>query len=175
MLPMTSESWQLISTCVHEAAHSVIASKLGIGTASIRIREKCTTARINFNTEAQVLYARLSATAEPGSNLSEFAHNAGVIAAAGYIAEAIQRDIDFKLIRETSGSPGYSDLQSMKNLCAKLNVDESSTIEKWDFEAMKLVKENWELIEELAEALMESPAQALNGDEIHQIIDLGTL
>jgi hypothetical protein len=170
MLPMTSENWQLISTCVHEAAHSVIAFKLGIGTASIRVGEEYTTGRTNFKTETQDLYSRLWATGEPDSELCEFAHKAGVIAAAGYIAEARQRGIDFKQIRHPCDAPGYTDLRSMKKLCAKLNVDESSTIEKWDFEAIQLVEDNWLLIEELAKALMESPVHAFNGDEIHQII-----
>jgi len=167
---MTHENWELISASIHEAAHSVVAFRLGIRTASIRVREKCTTARTNFSAEAETLYSRLCAASELDSELYQFAHHAGVIAAAGYIAEAHQREVDFNQIRDQPDAPGYSDLQSMKRVCAKLNEDESSLIKKWESEAVQLVKDNWPPIEALAEALIESPVHALNGEEAHQII-----
>jgi hypothetical protein len=167
---MTDQDRILVSTAIHEAAHSIIAYRLGVMTRRIRICRQRTTDLTEFDATSAAKLNALLHSDELDSELTEFAHNAGIAAAAGYIAEARQTSVNYLQLRDTPQSPGSSDYEQMKLYCTKLKVESSSMIRQWESQAIQRVDEDILLICALAKALIDSPAHALTGKDVQHII-----
>lgn len=110
------------ATAIHEAAHSIIDTVLGLSVHCTFINPHNRNGRTEYTPELSEEIEVLLRAPSLDPVMKSLAERVGTALAAGYVAEARHRGVPHEAICSTEGSPGLSDCEKMKNFCAKIQA-----------------------------------------------------
>jgi hypothetical protein len=158
------EERMLDALAVHEAAHAVVDTVLGLSVHFTFIDPITHNGRTEYDPAlSKAIEVLLLAPALDAAMIS-LAERVGIATAAGYVAEACHRGVRCEAICLTPNSPGFSDREKMKRLCSKLQTREDAQFTKWEEEAKLLVTRYAPEIRALADELRKK--LCLSGDKV---------
>ena len=158
----------LDALAIHEAAHAVINTVLGLSVEATFIDPTTLNGRTGYVLALSKVIEELLQAPSLDEAMKSLAEKVGIATAAGYVAEARHRGVPRKDICLTQHSAGYSDRELMKKLCAKLHRPEQPQFAKWEDEADKLITRHAFEIETVGSELRKK--LRLTGTELESLI-----
>lgn len=158
----------LDALAIHEAAHAVVNTVLGLSVQATFIDPTTRNGRTEYEPTLSKAIEELLQAPSLDQVLKSLAERVATATAAGYVAEARQRGVPREAICSTQDSPGYNDRKLMKTLCAKLHTQEEAQFAKWEDEAETLIAKYAPEIDAVADELRKK--LRLSGEELRSLI-----
>ena len=168
-MPQTSiEEQMLVALAIHEAAHAVVDTVLGLSVQATFIDPTTRNGRTEYGPALSKAIEELLQAPSLDQAMKSLAEKVGTATAAGCVAEARHREVPREAICLTQDSPGFNDRELMKKLCAKLQTQDEAQFAKWEAEAETLITRYAPQIGTVADELRRN--LRLSGEELESLI-----